>query len=129
MFPLADGKEDWKIKGTHMAMEMKGGQWLGIEPKAQGSRNLCDAFLFLRNYIECFFLLFLFMMWNMRRKKTEVCCDRWEHQNLVMCFVLEYTSVITSSLANKNEMKALRAILAVIRCRILGYHTKFPNNA
>jgi len=41
-----------ELKESIIAIEVKEGQWLGIELKAQGSGSLCDAFPSLRDYTE-----------------------------------------------------------------------------
>jgi len=46
-------------------MEVKVGRESGIELKAREDGGLCYAFLLLKDYTECFFLLFLFGVWNM----------------------------------------------------------------
>jgi len=73
-----------ELKERIIGMEMKGGQWLGIELKAEESRSLCDAFLLLR--LRRMFFLFLFGMWNMWRRKRRRCGDRWKDQDLAMFF-------------------------------------------
>jgi len=54
MFSVDDEKERGLLKERMTAMEMKAGQELGIELKAQESGSLCNAFLLLRDHTECF---------------------------------------------------------------------------
>jgi len=76
-FLLMDEKEHRLLKERITVMEMKAGKQSVIEPKAQNSGSLYDAFLLLRDYTECFFLLFIFGMWNMYGRKLRcVVIDR-----------------------------------------------------
>jgi len=73
-----DEKEQGLVKEGMMAVEMRAGQMFGIELKAQESGSFSNAFLLLKESTECFFLLFLFGMRNMRGGKQRCAViDSW----------------------------------------------------
>jgi len=106
MFLLMDCKEHGRLKERTKAKEVKAEQELGIGSKTQESGSLCDAFPLFRDHAECFFLLFLFSS----REKGKRRCVVIDRRIRVWFLFLIYTSVLTTSLASKNEEKTLSVI-------------------
>jgi len=65
MFPLRDVKEHGLLKERMTAMREGRTR---VRHWTKGVRER-ESFLSFRDYIECFFLLFLFRIWNQRGRK------------------------------------------------------------